>query len=216
MIVVCPSCSTPWQRPGASAATARCGRCDECFQLREERRPYRLGSSEVASPLLGVARLPIGMDDPRLAAQLAASASERPSGQSMVLTYRVVPASSAETSGTVAESPSEEPAATRPFWETEAAAVDPSIEAPGSVAEAPSMPEPAVATAEQQERPPVAARRFGAIWAPTWVALALGMGLAYALASWRQTDPTDWTILGGALGLLAGLLCRHWTRGRAD
>lgn len=164
----------------------------------------------------GVARLPIGMDDPRLAAQLAESASERPSGKDTVLTYRVVPVSASEALGGVAKCADDERTVTRPYWETDAGATDSTDGSGLPAADELATPEEATAIASAAEPVVAAGPRFRAVLLPTVAPLAVGMGLAYALASWGQNDPMDWTILGGALGLLVGLLCQRWARRRAD
>jgi predicted Zn finger-like uncharacterized protein len=67
MIVSCPSCRTRYRyaEAGSAPRRGRCSRCDETFDLAHRSRQYRL--------LPVVAPLPVGMDDPAWAPQLAAS-----------------------------------------------------------------------------------------------------------------------------------------------
>ena len=96
MIIACPSCSTQYQHVHAAARSgtrARCSQCEEVFELAALRRRYRL--IPVITPRIAdrppEPRMAIGMDDPRLATQLGATALDLDAASAPpVLAYTVM------------------------------------------------------------------------------------------------------------------------------
>jgi hypothetical protein len=108
LIVICPSCGTPYSHAVeecSSAHSARCSRCTFTFPIPSG-RAYRVGggSSDTATPkpvaaprsapgkfARPVQDLAIGMDDPALAASLERTALRHEAGQPrQAMTYWVV------------------------------------------------------------------------------------------------------------------------------
>ena len=82
MIANCPACGTHYKHTMVVApARARCGRCDATVDL-STLRPYRIvaaSAPSAADAARAAAHLPIGLDDPSLATQIASRTSRAPS-----------------------------------------------------------------------------------------------------------------------------------------
>jgi hypothetical protein len=91
VIVGCPCCGTRYRHQTAQAELsrqARCSRCDHLFPLAGARRSYvLLPSRRPAGHFPGDGGLKIGMDDPRLAEQLASNALNAAAQQPTVMSY---------------------------------------------------------------------------------------------------------------------------------
>ena len=197
MIANCPGCGTHFKHePPKAPVRARCGRCDAPLNLGRL-RPYRIIS---AAPLTAeqakrvASRVPIGWDDPALAATIAGNL-ERP--------------------GVCADAPPAEvvlPIRPPEVWDTED---DPLPQIPemtmrgaSDAAERDSGPEaqketPADASDETPERGGEAVATF-ALWMASGAIAGTG-------ASWTMGGATITGLaVGAVLGAVAGWTWRRW------
>ena len=207
MIVSCPSCGTRYRHRSESAgeaAAARCSQCDDMVPLVVAGRPYLI------VPAAGAERagMSIGMDDPRLAAQLKNTSLDADSNEMPgAISYRIA-------AGDRKATPIEGIRAER-FSGTNGSA--PAIFGKRRSSLVSSKPRGAEKVArEKGSRPAAAVKvkvRSKTLEAVVTVMLAaVGAATAYFSASEQGLDPVTWTLAGGGLGLFMAWICLKWTR----
>ena len=206
MIVSCPSCGTRYQHQstsGLEAAAARCSRCDDMVPLVVAGRPYLILPAQQASK----AGMPIGMDDPRLAEQLARTALDAgPEERPGAISYRIA----ADEASTASESEGR----ARRFG--------------GANGSAPAIfdkrPSRLVSSRARRKRKSsgkdgvqaatdTTHSRSKALELSVMAALTVVGGItAYFSAVEQGLNPLTWIIAGGGLGLFMAWICLRWTR----
>jgi predicted Zn finger-like uncharacterized protein len=206
MIVSCPSCGTRYHHHSQSvgaAAAARCSHCDDIVPLVLAGRPYLI----LPTASVDRAGMTIGMDDPRLADQLARTALDAGADEKAdALTYRIAddePATDSKKGSWL-----------RRFSGTNGSAPAIFDKRPSRLVSSKARRRKRRGLAKEagqatDEREPN--RRALELIVPGML-MVIGATTAYFSASEQGLDPVAWVITGGGLGLFMAWICLRWTR----
>jgi predicted ribosomally synthesized peptide with SipW-like signal peptide len=206
MIVSCPSCGTRYHHHSQSAgeaAAARCSCCDDMVPLVVAGRPYLILPTSAAEQ----AGMAIGMDDPRLADQLARTALNAGSEEMpRAISYRIAPdeAVRAAKAGSRARRFSGANGSAPAIFDKRRSWLVSSKTRGRPTAAGRDRARPA-ATAEQSGRK---ALEVGI----AAVLTVVGATTAYFSAVEQGLNPLTWVVAGGGLGLFMAWICLKWTR----